>query len=105
MAELSRRDLLRTMLGLARVAALPLSMVWPFRKIFLPSEPTIIIPEIIINPMLAEFSLESIELEQFAEQLPDLLIRNDAFYKRLRFKEAISIPRSSFRVPLRIQDG
>lgn len=46
---MNRRNFLRLMSGAGTVAALPPSMVWPFRKIFLPPAPKIFNWELLVS--------------------------------------------------------
>jgi|HubBroStandDraft_2_1064218.scaffolds.fasta_scaffold716769_1 hypothetical protein len=87
------------MLGVAAATALP-SEIFPFRKIFLPSTPTIVAPN-----ALNIATLEAIELESFAKAIPDLIFADTSMYKYFKNYPFSSLVSSrALRIPLR-NDG
>ena len=81
---MERRNFLRAMLGVAAATALP-SEVWPFRKIFVPAAPRMIMPDgITITPDLKCSLIQAIQLETFSREIPDLYYRSSPLYMRMK---------------------
>jgi hypothetical protein len=91
-STVNRRNFLHALLGTAAATALP-SEVWPFKKIFLPLAPTIVIPR---NLTIA--SLQSVELEAFAKQIPDLVFRSRRIYELSKKRETVECRSGRFVV-------
>lgn len=90
---MDRRNFLRSMLGVAAVTALP-SEVWPFKKIFLPPTPSridIIDLRFWGKKPLDIAAIETLELEYFSKELPDLIFRPSPFYDLLKRNEPLLI--------------
>ncbi len=94
---MNRRLFLRSIIGAGAgaIIAPPLaSEVWPFRKIFLPT-----IEELfgygLSRQQLADASVQAIELEQYAQTIPNLFFESGTFYQRLKHYQRL---RSSWTV-------
>lgn len=81
---MDRRNFLRTMLGVAAVAALP-SEVFPFKKIFLPTYPGRLSTPTPIN----EGMIHALELESFRSSIPALVYRESTFLNFLRMHDTM----------------
>lgn len=95
---MDRRNFLRSMLGVAAATALP-SEVWPFKKIFLPLVPRIIVPD-----ALNLATIEAIELSYFAKSIPDLVYRDSSLYQLLKKGRPVTITAHPFRMPICIEE-
>lgn len=96
---MNRRRFLGSLVG----AAVAPSLVWPFRKFFLPSiiQPTLA-ETFAYNGTLLESSIEAIELEAFAREIPDLLYRDSPLYSYLKSRKPCPIGSREFRIPLQM---
>ena len=105
---MDRRLFLRSLVGGSAVALAP-SLVWPFRKIFLPA---ITIPfdsfwyhtwKIHNTPdAFAVAAVQAVELEAFAKELPMIFYKNDRIYSLFK-KGPIDIHWDNLRVPIQVQ--
>lgn len=81
---MNRRDFLRIAIGAGAIAAVPPSMIWPFKKIFIPLAPKLIVPSSNDLVMPSFDDIEALELEKWAN-LPDVICNSNTLYQR--FKE------------------
>ena len=85
---MNRRRFLRSILGTAATSAIAPSLVWLFRKIFLPSTECWAGTSI-VRPSLDETALQAVELETFTKGLPNLIYRESLLHTRLSQKYSI----------------
>jgi len=104
---MERRNFLRLLMGGASATVAP-SLVWPFRKFFLPSlwAPSTAVElfeDIEEYDALSMAAVEAIELESFAKQIPDTFYRSNSLYK-LFHKESLigQWEKPAFRIPMRV---
>jgi hypothetical protein len=78
---MNRRGFLNSLIG--GIAATAAVRTWPFRVYSFPNDLTWAGTDV-LRPRLSLADVQAIELENFAKQLPVLLMRESSFYKRLK---------------------
>lgn len=81
---MNRRDFLRIAIGTGVIAAVPPSMIWPFKKIFIPLAPKLIVPSSNDLVMPSIDDIEALELEKWANLIPDLIYNSNTLYRRFK---------------------
>lgn len=86
---MDRRNFLRNILGVAAATALP-SEVWPFKKIFLPPKSPLWAGTSIIRPSLTIAEVTAVQLEAYANVIPDFVYASSPIYRRFKNKTQIN---------------
>jgi hypothetical protein len=109
---MDRRLFLRNLLGGTASAVVAPSLVWPFRKIFLPAIVTLFEGSwlqpisflsrrpTIVDLKLTEMAVQAIELEAFAKEIPNYFYKSGRLYDYLKNGPVVG-RRPAFRLPIR----